>query len=229
MRGVGVAGVHVALDDVDVRVASGVERLLARPERLPARVVHFTAKAGGFRLLVEAQTGDGLQVALQGDEAVERGPEAVAAHGQDDGFELPAFFHGVDGDVALAPVDGGDVLLGGEVARKGVILQRLDGVVGGGVLVVAEARFVQIDDARLNALLEQALHVGSRGVFGRFGGDAQDAALLVELAVDELRGFEAERRARHHERARQAHQKRHAQRVQHGFLVRVRHGEPSSA
>ena len=88
MGGVGVVGVDRALDDRDDGLAAFIVDLLAGPQRLPAGVVDLAAQTGGLGMLVEAEALHGVQVVLEGDEAVQGRPQAIAAHRQQQGHDL---------------------------------------------------------------------------------------------------------------------------------------------
>ena len=57
-------------------------------------------------MLVKAQAHHGFEVVFQRDKAVQRGPQTVAAHGQDDGLQRARVFHQVNDRIALAAADG---------------------------------------------------------------------------------------------------------------------------
>ena len=48
-----------------------VEQRLARPQRLPLRIVDLAAQARGLGVLAEAETDHGVEIALERDEAVQ--------------------------------------------------------------------------------------------------------------------------------------------------------------
>ncbi|PNG62661.1 hypothetical protein TI06_23215, partial [Vibrio vulnificus] len=84
----------------------------------PFRIVDLAAETGGLAMLVEAEAGDRIEVALERQEAVEGRPQTVAAHRQDQGVELAVGLHQVDRGIALAALDRGDVLGGGQRIRQ---------------------------------------------------------------------------------------------------------------
>jgi hypothetical protein len=56
-------------------------------------------------MLIEAETDDGIQIRLDRQEAVQRGPQAVAANRQDQRFDLAVLLDHVDRGELLAPLD----------------------------------------------------------------------------------------------------------------------------
>src|SRR5690606_12463633 len=104
--------VYTALDDLHGQFAAVVEQLLARPHAAPFRIVDLAAQAGGLAMLVETEASHGVQVALHGHEAIEGGPQAVTANGKDQRIDLALAlpFDDINGAVALAALDGSDVL-----------------------------------------------------------------------------------------------------------------------
>ena len=230
MGGLRAGRVDRTLDDLDVSLAAVVaEDLLARPQRLPAGVVHLAAQTRGLGVLVEAQAHHRVQIVLQGDEAVQRGPQPVAADRQDQGFQLLLrALDLIDHGAVLAPTDRGDVVLAGQGRRLGRILGRLQRVEGLGLAVLDEAAAVQVHQTRLDPLAEDALHFLRAGFRLDQAGDDEDVALLVEQAVGELHGLEHHGRAGHDHRAHQAHDEGHQQCPADGFLL-FRHGAWPSA
>jgi hypothetical protein len=83
MTGIRAGRIDTALDDLDDRLAGVVEQRFARPQALPFRIVDLTAETRGFCMLIETETDDGIEIRLDGEEAMQRGPQAVAADRQD--------------------------------------------------------------------------------------------------------------------------------------------------
>src|SRR5690606_40590006 len=87
----GALRIYVALDDLYGQLVVVVEQLLARPQTTPFRIIDFATETGGFAMLVEAKAGDGIQVTLDGHEAVQRGPQTITPHRHDQRVQ-PAVF-----------------------------------------------------------------------------------------------------------------------------------------
>ena len=228
MHGLGTSRFHSALDHPHRHPAAVVIDLLAGPLRQPAGIVHLAAQAGGLRMLEEAEAADGLEVVLQGDEAVQGGPQAIAAHRQDQGLDPPVLFHQIGHAVAFPAVNRGDVLRRGERVGQGRILRRLQRVEAARIPGVAEPAGPQVHQTRGDPLVEDAPHLGGVGVRVDHPGDAQNAALLVQQRVDLLIVLQGDRRARNEHRADQTDGQRDEQGAPHGFLS-LRHGARPSA
>src|SRR5690606_5048848 len=69
---------------------------LTYPLLLPARVIDFTTQARSFRVRVETQTFDGVEVAFKGNEAVQGRPQAVAVNRKHHTNQLAVLAQGVD-------------------------------------------------------------------------------------------------------------------------------------
>ncbi|MCY1440063.1 hypothetical protein D9M71_563230 [compost metagenome] len=221
--------IDAALDDRDDRLALLVEQGLARPQRLPLRIVHLAAQTGGLGMLVEAEAGHGIEVALDRHEAVQGRPQAVAAHRQDQGFQLPVGgLHQIDGGKALATLDRGDVLLATERVGQLGILGCLERIEGRSIQLVGEPAGLQVDHARTDAAGEQLLDL----LAGHFGltqtGNGQDAALLVQLTVLDLGRLQRHGGAGDEHRAHQADHQRHHQGAGSRLFL-TRHCVPASA
>ena len=226
VRGLGRLRIDTALDDFHGQQPLLVEQGLAGPQRLPLRIVHLTTQTRGLTVLVEAEADYGIEVALDGNKAVQGRPQTVAAHRQDQGVELAVGFHHIHGGKPLAALDRSDVLRPGEGIGQRWILGRLKRVEAGGVLGFTECAGLQVNHAGLDAFGIQRLDRCGRHIPLAQTGNRQNAALLVQLAVFHLGRFQRHSCAGDEHRADQAHQYRHSQGADGRFLLS--HGRASA-
>src|SRR5690606_27790070 len=110
-------------------------------------VIDFATETGGFTMLVEAETCNGIQVTLDGHEAIQRGPEAITAHRQDQRIQLATLFHDIDSAVSLKALDRGDIFGARKRLGKRRVLcshQRIEGL---RIKLIAELAGFQVDQA----------------------------------------------------------------------------------
>src|SRR5690606_37497186 len=88
MRRLGAAGSRTALHYADGYIATFVEDLLSEPLATPPRIIHLATETGGLRMLIEAHALNRGQVALQRKEAMQSGPQTIAANRQHQGFHV---------------------------------------------------------------------------------------------------------------------------------------------
>src|SRR5690554_8210980 len=137
MRGIRAGGIGTGLYQADGDVAILVVDLLAGPLPAPARVVHLTTQTGGFGVLVEAKALHRGQVARQCKEAMQSGPQTVAANRKYHGFHVTTgVLHDVDHAELLKALDRGYIIGAGQHTTGARLPGSRSRIEGRGVLLV---------------------------------------------------------------------------------------------